>query len=92
MRAEVKEALSELRSQVSVTNQIVAYSKSYVLKNFERDTLTLLRKLLEDVDARMPNELFIHRSVDTPGMIKSVFCARACPDCYYNPLRHDGTF
>jgi len=72
MRAEVREALSELLSQVSVTNQRVTYSKSYVLKNFENDTSTLLRKLLEDVEARMPNELVIHPSVDTSGMIKQV--------------------
>lgn len=70
MRREVKQALGDLRSRVSVTNQRVAYSKSYVLKNFESDTETLLRNLLANVDARMPNELVIHPSVDTSGMIK----------------------
>lgn len=70
MRAEVRQALSEVRSEVSVTNQKVTYAKSYVLKNFASDTEGLLRELLEDVDARMPNELVIHPSANTPGMTK----------------------
>jgi len=55
--------------KVSVTNQMVTYAKSFILKNFTSDTNTLIEKLLNDIEAKKPEKIVIHQSVDTESQI-----------------------
>ena len=63
---QVRRALIE---KVVVTNQMVTYAKSYFIENFNSNTWSLINKLIENVDAKKPESIVIHQSVDTPEMV-----------------------
>ncbi len=54
-----------LISKVNVTNQMVTYAKSYFLNNFQGRTEQLIASLLESVEAKKPEKVIIHPSVDS---------------------------
>ena len=58
-----------LIGKVAVTNQMVTYAKAYFLNNYNSDSRTLINSLLENVDARKPDSIIIHQSVDTEEMV-----------------------
>ncbi len=66
---QIKQRLVE---KVSVTTQMVTYAKAFFLDNFQTDVSVLLNKLLENVEATKPEQVVIHRSVDTEGMVSQV--------------------
>ena len=53
-----------LIGKVKVTNQMVTYSKSYFLKNYQSNTSQLIEALLDSVEAKKPDKVVIHPSVD----------------------------
>lgn len=58
-----------LIDKVAVTNQMVTYAKSFILDNFSSDTTMLIDNLLSNVDAKKPEKIVIHQSVDTESQI-----------------------
>jgi len=58
-----------LVDKVVVTNQMVTYAKAFILDNFSSDTTTLIENLLSNVDAKKPEKIVIHQSVDTESQI-----------------------
>ena len=55
--------------KVKVTNQMVTYAKAFFIENFEPDTKILINSLLENLEARKPEKIIIHPSIDTEKMI-----------------------
>jgi hypothetical protein len=63
------QAKQELIGKVTVTNQMVTYAKAYILKKYNSDTRILINSLMEDVEAKKPDEVVTHQSVDTSEMV-----------------------
>lgn len=59
-----EQAEKSLICKVNVTSQMVAYAKSYFLDNFQSRTDQLVKALLESVEARKPEKVVIHSSVN----------------------------
>lgn len=60
----------QLIDKVSVSKQMVTYAKAYFLDNFQSDTRNLLDALLDNVEAKKPNQIVIHPSGgDTEEMV-----------------------
>jgi hypothetical protein len=66
-----EQAKAELIRGVRVTTQMVTYAKAYMLKHHAPDVTALITSLLKNVDARKPESIVIHQSVDTSGMISA---------------------
>ncbi len=64
-----EQAKQSIMDKVSVTNQMVIYAKAYFLKNFRSNTESLIRSLINDVDAKKPDIVVIHQSVNTEEML-----------------------
>ena len=60
-----EQAEKVLIGKVNVTSQMVTYAKSYFLNNFQSRTDRLLESLLKSVEARKPEKVVIHPSVDS---------------------------
>lgn len=60
-----EQAKTNLIRKLNVTNQMVTYAKSYILENFQTRADQLLESLLESVEARKPEKVVIHPSVDS---------------------------
>jgi hypothetical protein len=52
-----EEALRQLEDSIAVTNQMVTYAKSFILKNFDPETGGLLNALLQNVEASVPDNI-----------------------------------
>lgn len=63
------QARQALIEKVTVTNQMVTYAKAYFLGNYNSDTRILINSLIENVDAKKPDSVVIHQSVDTAEMV-----------------------
>ena len=66
-----KEAFGLLESLIQVSPQQVTIAKSFILKNYHRDTSKMIHAFLQSVEARIPEKIVIHQSVETEGIIKS---------------------
>jgi len=59
----------QLVEQVSITNQMVSYSKAYFIDNYQSDSENLIQSLLNNVEATKPaGKIIIHQSVDSIAM------------------------
>ena len=56
---------SQIVEKVSVTSQMVSYSKSFFISNFQSDTRILISDLLQNVEASLPDQIVIHSTVST---------------------------
>lgn len=70
MSRESVTALQSIENQINVTPQQVTFAKAHILKHFNQDTPQMLQDLLKAMEAIMPNEIIIHSTVNTDGMIK----------------------
>jgi hypothetical protein len=59
------EAKQHIVDAVAVRRQQVTLAKAFILKNFQPDTAQLVGQFLNSVDAKMPDKLVLHQSVDT---------------------------
>ena len=57
---------------VAVTRQKILIAKAFMLKQFQADTTALLNQFLASVEARTPEKVVIHPSVDADAAVKTV--------------------
>lgn len=62
--------LKLLESLIVVTPQRVTLAKAFFLQNYKRDVLSMVRSFLEANEARVPDKVVIHPSVDTETEIR----------------------
>ena len=70
MSRESDATLKSIENQINVTPQQVTFAKAYILKHPNQDTPQILQDLLKEMESIMPNEIIIHPTVNTDGMIK----------------------
>lgn len=58
------DAKAHILENVAVTRQMVTIAASYILENFDGDTMQLIRRFLSSVDAEMPQQVVLHQTVD----------------------------
>jgi hypothetical protein len=63
------EAFEHLKRNIKVTRQRVTIAKAFILKNFEQNTSYLIDYFLQEMEARMPNQVVIHPTVDTDATL-----------------------
>lgn len=64
------EARAGVLAAADVTAQAVALAKTHFVQNFQTDTGQLIRSFVAAIDARAPENVVVHPSVDTEGLIK----------------------
>jgi len=67
-----EEARQAILQSVSVTRQKILVAKAFILKEFHSDTTALLDQFLVSVDARMPEKVVLHDSVDVGASTRAV--------------------
>jgi len=72
MSREADATLKSIENQINVTPQQVTFAKAYILEHFnqDQDTPQMLQGLLNAMESTMLNEIIIHPTVNTDGMIK----------------------
>ncbi|MFC1986610.1 hypothetical protein ACFLWC_06465, partial [Chloroflexota bacterium] len=63
------EAEALIKSQINVTRQQVIVAKSFILKNFNKSTETMLRNLTRSMDIAKPEKVVLHPSVPVEPQI-----------------------
>jgi hypothetical protein len=64
-----------ISGHVDVPRLHVTIAKAFVLANFQPDTGELIRRFLHTVDAKMPEKLVLHPSVDAIPTLDSIVAA-----------------
>ena len=67
-----QEAKDAVLQAVAVTRQKIVIAKAFIMKELHSDTTSLLNQFLVSVDARTPEKVVLHESVDIDATTKSV--------------------
>lgn len=69
------EAKAYILEHVSVTRQKVTFAKAFTLANFQGDSLKLIDAFLRSVDAKMPQQVVLHPTLDPVPDLDTVAAA-----------------
>jgi hypothetical protein len=64
------EAKRRIIEGINVTRQRVTIAKAFVLKNFDPNAATLIESFMKSVEAKMPQQLVLHQSIDPIPTLK----------------------
>jgi hypothetical protein len=67
-----QEARNSILQAIAITRQKIVIAKAFIIKEFHSDTTSLLNQFLVSVDARTPEKVVLHDSVDVGASTKAV--------------------